>query len=198
MIYFLAYIIGSIPFGYLIAKTKKIDIRQHGSGNIGATNVFRVLGKKWGKLCFSLDFSKGLIPVYFFQLYLSEVELIKLMVFVILLILGHCFSIFLKFNGGKGIAVGAGALFILTPKIFITCFILWLIIYKMTKIVAVASIFSSLLLPCLSLIYNHWDIENGADKFFYFYLFIAIFFIFTHRVNLKRLIAKEEFKFNKE
>ena len=195
MEFILAYIIGSIPFGYLIARARGINIQKHGSGSIGATNVSRVLGGRWGKLCFLLDFSKGLMSIFFYQLYNPQGKLIHLLLIVVLLIIGHCFSVFLKFSGGKGVAVGAGALVMLTPISFITCLLFWLVIYKTTKIVAVASILTAVLLPCLSIVYSSCELELGADKFFGFYLFIAFFIIFTHRKNLRRLLDKEEFKF---
>jgi glycerol-3-phosphate acyltransferase PlsY len=154
----LAYLIGSIPFGYLVARAKGIDIRAHGSGNIGATNVSRVLGKRLGRAVFVLDFLKGALPVLGAGLVLGAIgspppaPAVALMWVgvAIATILGHVFPIYLRFKGGKGVATTFGALIALWPFVTIACFlamVLWVIVLKVTRYVSVASCAAACALP---------------------------------------------------
>jgi len=128
-----AYLLGSIPFGLMIAKIYNVDIRRQGSGNIGATNVFRSLGLVPGILAFGLDFGKGTLAVYVGYWVGGYPQLILLM--GIAAIFGHMFSLFLKFKGGKGAATGLGVLAGLTPDIFVIAAILTLAIILVTRYV---------------------------------------------------------------
>ena len=123
-----AYICGSIPWGYIIGKVNGIDIRTVGSKNIGATNVTRCVGKKAGKLCFALDFLKGLLPVLLAQ-YLAKRGLtggeITTLIVVFATIIGHIFPVFLNFKGGKGVSTAAGAIMALAPYALITALAVW-------------------------------------------------------------------------
>ncbi len=126
----LSYLIGSIPFGYLIGKFNGVDIRNHGSGNIGATNVLRTLGRKWGYLCFSLDFLKGFLPVLLVVIFSkdkfgeSSPHLFSACV-MMAAFCGHVWPIFLGFKGGKGVATAGGAIFAISPFAFMVSLVVY-------------------------------------------------------------------------
>jgi glycerol-3-phosphate acyltransferase PlsY len=170
----LAYLVGSIPFGVLIAKSRGIDITKHGSGNVGATNVFRVVGKGFGFLCLVLDFLKGFLPVVLAtnilqlhgelppvpisflsgltdeipiaqQLSIHTIQVITAMAAIV----GHNYSLFLRGKGGKGIATSAGVLVALMPLVFLGMLTLFLITFYLSGYVSLASIFAALSLPIL-------------------------------------------------
>ena len=184
LIAFVSYICGSVPFGLILVKIfTKNDIRNIGSGNIGATNVLRT-GNKYLAVCtLLLDCLKGYFPVavvnYFFP---DQLQISALMVF-----LGHVFPIWLKFKGGKGVATYVGILFCINLHVGIIFIISWLIIFLLFKYSSLASILSTLIIPFYTLFFNNFD-----HKYFYMIMFILIFY--THRENVKRLINKEESK----
>lgn len=182
----IGYTIGSIPFSYLVPKWMgKIDIRQHGSGNTGTTNVVRTLGLKVGIVAFLGDFLKGIIPTTIGLVFFSTLGGIVGGGFAIL---GHCYSIWLRFKGGKGIATSAGVLIVLMPLILFTLLTIQFIIIFATKIMSLASISSAILLPILTaLLYSN-------NELLYFSVLLAIFVIFKHKDNIKRLIKGEENK----
>ena len=156
----IAYLLGSIPFGLLIARTHHLDLRQHGSGNIGATNVTRTLGKKWGGLCFTLDVLKGTLPTLLFMC-LAKGRLIQggmsdqafLWVWLAVgfaTVLGHIFPIYAGFKGGKGVATSFGVGLGLWPYFTgcaIAALITWAIIVRATRAVSLASIIAAILFP---------------------------------------------------
>ena len=117
IIIFIAYLLGSIPFGYLFARYKKIDIRQHGSGNIGATNVFRILGPQAGITVFILDMLKGTFAGYLSMHFSHNPWFFVICGFAA--VIGHSYSVFLKFSGGRGVATGLGFLLAVAPDVFI-------------------------------------------------------------------------------
>jgi len=184
--YFLfCYLIGSIPFGYLICKIfKNIDIRNFGSGNIGATNVYRVCGLKLGLPVLILDILKGFIPVYIGKILKFSNPLI--LIGGILSILGHSFSIFLKGKGGKGVSTSFGVVIGLFPLPAFFSFVLWLIVVFLTKYVSLASISGALLLP-FSVYFFTRDIFLSSIG-----ILIFLFILYTHRENIKRLLNRKE------
>ena len=184
--YFLfCYLIGAIPFGYLICKIfKNIDIRKFGSGNIGATNVYRVCGLKLGLSVLILDILKGFIPVYIGKILKFSNPLI--LIGGILSILGHSFSIFLKGKGGKGVSTSFGVVIGLFPLPAFFSFVLWLIVVFLTKYVSLASISGALLLPFSVYIFTR-DIFLSSIG-----ILIFLFILYTHRENIKRLLNKKE------
>lgn len=180
-----SYFVGSIPFGYLLCKIfKGIDIRKFGSGNIGATNVYRVCGGKLGFSVLILDILKGFIPVFIGKVFHLSNSFI--LTGGILSILGHSFSIFLKGKGGKGVSTSFGVIIGLLPFPALISFLLWIIIVFSTRYVSLGSIIGAFSLPVFTFIL----IE---DKFlFYVSIFIFIFIFYTHRENIKRLLNKKE------
>lgn len=189
-----AYLLGSIPTGFLVAKAVKgIDIRKEGSGNIGATNVFRVIGKKWGILVLVLDILKGLLSVTILSAILYEEGLaFNLIDFKLLLgscaICGHNWTIFLNFNGGKGIATGIGVIFGLLPLAGVIFLVIWIITVFATKYVALGSIISHLLLPLIIAVLGY-DIKYVA-----FTIILCIISTYRHKDNIKRLLRGKENK----
>src|SRR6266446_5037895 len=109
------YLIGSIPFGYLVARSRGVDIFRHGSGNIGATNVGRVLGKRFGIFVFVLDFAKGAVPTGIARSVAGSAEDLLPVAAALAAVIGHMFPVYLRFKGGKGVATGAGVVFVLLP-----------------------------------------------------------------------------------
>ena len=184
IIIFCCYLIGSIPFGYILTKIfLKKDIRDIGSGNIGATNALRTGNKTVGYLTLILDIFKAVIPVLYIKFKFPELVYISsLSVFI-----GHVFPIWLKFKGGKGVATYVGILFSINYIFGIVFGFSWLIIFFISKYSSLASLIGSLSTPFYILIF-----EDSENVFFYVIMFILIFF--THRENIKRLKNKEETK----
>lgn len=191
---FLAYLLGSIPFAFIISRAVKgIDIRQHGSGNSGATNVFRVVGKKWGILVFLLDACKGYLAVTLPILFIGpRVSPSLFVLFGILAILGHTFSFWLKFKGGKGVATSLGVFLGLCFQPTLFAFAVWNAVFFSTRILSLASLSAALSLP-LFLILTY-----RADPLFPYLLPVSIllagFIFYTHRQNIQRLRKGEEKK----
>ena len=179
----ISYFFGSIPSGFILTKLiLKKDIREIGSGNIGATNALRSGNRLIGYLTLILDIVKAVIPILYIKYNFPEIIFISsLCVF-----LGHLFPIWLKFKGGKGVATYLGI--ILTINIFfgIVFGIIWIIIYLVTKYSSLGSLIASAAIP----VYVFFI--NGNNVFFYIIMFVLIFY--THRENIKRLINKEEIK----
>lgn len=188
----LSYLLGSIPFGVIIGKTfKGIDIRTTGSGNIGTSNAFRALGPAGGSLVFLADTLKGTLPAIaagFFWTSSPDIQTLLQIAAGIGAILGHNFSIFLKFKGGKGIATSFGVFLALNWQIALICLAIWLIIVGVTKISSLASITGAIALPTLAFCMN----ENVAFKTFA--IIAALLGIWMHRENIKRLLNGSELK----
>jgi glycerol-3-phosphate acyltransferase PlsY len=183
----LGYLIGSIPNGLLIGKWFcKVDIRQFGSKNIGATNAFRVLGP-WPALgVFLTDALKGVIGVYIGQTLIGTPA--GQLAGGIAAMAGHNWSLFLGFKGGRGVATGLGIIAVLMPKITLIVFLVWAVIVYFTRYVSLGSIVSAALLPLLV-----WTMGEQTE-FLYFSLVAALFVIVRHRPNIQRLLRGEELK----
>ena len=179
-----SYLMGSIPFGLILTKIfLNKDIRKIGSGNIGATNVLRAGNKIVGYLTLILDVLKAIIPIIYIKLnYPDLIYVSSLSVF-----LGHVFSVWLKFKGGKGVATYVGILFCINYFLGIIFVISWLIIFIISKFSSLGSILSSLIIPIY--IFLNSDYNNE-----YFFVIMFVLILFTHRENVKRLINKEESK----
>ncbi|MDR3707919.1 MAG: glycerol-3-phosphate 1-O-acyltransferase PlsY [Capsulimonadaceae bacterium] len=185
----IVYLIGAIPFGLAIGKAFfKIDPREHGSKNIGATNVYRVIGWKAGAPVFALDLGKGLIPVLLMRhAFPSASWWIILTGFAA--IMGHTYSPFLGFKGGKGVATSLGVAFGLSWQGSLVCFFTWLAIVLTTGYVSLASIAVTPLGAVLVYYLNDHNVAYGV-----FGAIITVFVIVKHRANIKRLIHGEELK----
>lgn len=182
----LSYLIGSIPFSYLLPKwIGKIDIRVHGSGNTGTTNVLRTLGMKVGILSFIGDFFKGILPTLLGLIFWGEIGAI---VGGAMAVIGHCYSVWLRFKGGKGVATSAGVLIVLLPKIFLILLICQFVIIGFFKYMSLASISSAILLPIFSIVFKM------SFEVVVFSFLLGLFVLFKHRSNIKRLLSGTETK----
>lgn len=176
-----------------------MDIRQHGSGNIGATNVLRVLGKKCGYLVFFLDALKGFLAVRVaFVLTIATPQLTQHEIVGIIgglaCILGHTFPVWLHFRGGKGVATSAGVLLGLMPIAVLSVFMIWLLLFQFTRYVSVASIVAAAALPLFVALYLHLDVLTGP-ALLPFSILIAGVVIWRHRSNMRRLLHGTEERF---
>lgn len=183
-----AYLIGSIPTGLIFGKLIwKKDLRRFGSHNIGATNAWRVLGRKAGLFIFVLDFLKGQIGVLL-GAYLFAAPC-AMVVGGLFAMLGHIFPLFIGFRGGKGVATGLGVIATLMPKITAIIFLVWLAIFLITRYVSVGSIVAAILAPILAACFKE------PPEFFAFALAAAAVIVWRHRENIKRLKAGRENRF---
>ncbi|WP_131919808.1 glycerol-3-phosphate 1-O-acyltransferase PlsY [Heliophilum fasciatum] len=177
-----AFVLGSIPFAYLAGRLRGIDIRQHGSGNVGATNAFRVLGAPLGALVLLCDASKGALAAWWG---LAQGELIAVLM-GLAAILGHTFSPFMRFKGGKGVASAAGVFLLLAPDVMGVTVVLFLASVLLTRYVSVGSMLASVTLPALMV---WWD------KPFPYQIVAVVtgaFVFYRHIPNLQRLLAGQE------
>ena len=199
----ISYLLGSIPAGYLVGRIAGIDIRHAGSGNIGATNVTRVLGKRYGYPVFVVDFLKGLMAVSIsifiekrVQPVLVPTELLGI-VAAISCVIGHSFPVWLSFKGGKGVATSMGALFGLVPFVALIGVAVWVITFEMTRYVSVASMTAALAVPISILILMPLK-QTGGAVLLYFSICLAALVIFRHRSNLSRLVRGTEPRFKRK
>ena len=191
----LAYLIGSVPFGLLISKAKGKDIRRLGSGNIGATNVLRCLGKPLGITCFVLDVLKGFLPAFLFPM-LGNVGADFGILFGAAAILGHNFPIFLKFKGGKGVATSAGVLFGVAWQAVLIGLVIWAVVFKLSGYVSLGSIIASAVVAVIGWVLvpvaGYSPVVAGALTL------LGILSIYRHRTNIQRLAAGTENRFRKK
>ena len=201
IIFFICYLIGSIPFGIILTKLYGIkDLRKIGSGNIGATNVLRTGNKTLALLTLILDLLKSFIPLFiFFKLYPHPIinnffnliivdKIFLILVFGYFFVLGHCFPIWLKFNGGKGIATSLGVILSIDFFIGLCLLTIWILVFLIFKISSLSALISSTSFPIL--IFFKYEKVN----LLYLSILLTIFVFFTHRANIIRLLKKEEKK----
>lgn len=197
-----AYFLGSIPTGYLVARAKGVDIRSHGSGNIGATNVFRVLGKPAGIFVLTIDFLKGFLACWLFARVIaqnmlsadapaSQIEMLKIIA-GIAAIMGHNYTCWLKFKGGKGVATTAGVLAALFPGTFGIALAVWLLVFAVSKYVSLASIAAAVSLPI-----STWFLK-GTHLMIGVAFFLGALAIYKHKANIQRLLDGTENRFGKK
>ncbi len=193
----LAYLVGAVPFGYLVARAKGIDIFAHGSGNIGATNVGRILGRPYGILVFVLDALKGAGPVAFALAAKSWLELgdsfwahgwLEVLA-GLSAFLGHCFPIYLGFRGGKGVATGAGVVAVLLPLPALAALLAWLVTVASTRYVSLASSIAPLVMTGVYVMQNGWSWD---DPRLLFCLLAGGLIVWRHRSNLGRVLRGDE------
>ena len=197
-----SYLLGSLSAGYLAGRIARIDIRKVGSGNIGATNVTRVLGGRYGYPVFAVDFLKGLAAVRLSFLIAqltqfpgASIELHAIIAGVAC-VMGHAFPVWLQFKGGKGVATSAGALFGLMPLAALVGALIWFITFKLTRYVSVASITAAIALPMVIFVLTRRG-EAHLEVLFYFSICLAALVVLRHRSNLVRLVHGTEPRFQK-
>ncbi|MEO6992990.1 MAG: glycerol-3-phosphate 1-O-acyltransferase PlsY, partial [Lacunisphaera sp.] len=188
------YLLGSLPFGYLVARAHGVDIFKVGSGNPGATNVKRVLGAKAGNMVFALDALKGALAAAWPLLPFLTVPDTRIMglVGVISAVLGHSFSMFTKFKGGKGVATAAGGLVVLIPLASLVGAVVWVLTFFITRYVSLGSVLAAVAVPVASWLFkNPLPLNLVAAA-------LGLFVIIRHRANIKRLLNGTETKFVKK
>ena len=196
-----AYLVGSIPFGFLVGKMRGKDIRTLGSKNIGATNVYRTVGKPWGILAFACDFLKGFLPTFAAQKF-GNADWLPLVV-GILTVAGHMWTCFMKFKGGKGIATGFGMLVALTPVLVLVAFAVWVVVMLVSHYVSLGSIVAAaFLMVAVWLPWHDWfscGMLRSCTGYHDLPLCILVtalcaFAIWKHKTNIIRLRAHAESK----
>jgi glycerol-3-phosphate acyltransferase PlsY len=198
-----AFLCGSVPFGYWAGKLKGLDIRQHGSGNIGATNVIRVCGKGIGIPVFILDMIKGLVPVLLPSWMLAGTEvtgsLLSAMGVVcgLAAILGHMFTPWLSFKGGKGVATAAGVLLGIAPIAMLVALGAWLLFFFTSRYVSLASMAAAIAVP-LTMAVQMATAKSWDGVLLGFGILLAILVVVRHRTNIQRLMAGTESRVGKK
>lgn len=181
-----SYLIGSIPFGLILARTRGIDIRKHGSGNIGATNVWRTVGPAYGAAVLALDALKGSAAVILGrQAGIEEAELLTGMA----ALFGHAFPIYIGFKGGKIMATGAGVMLTLTPLATLLAIAVFAVVVFISRFVSLGSIAAAVSLPFLLVAFHY------SGKYLAFGVLVGLFAILKHLPNIKRILAGTESKF---
>lgn len=178
-----AFAIGSIPTAFLFGKFAGVDLREQGSGNVGATNAARVLGKKVGLFVFVLDLLKGFVPAYFFMREMAPW-------IGAAAILGHIFSPFMRFKGGKGVATGCGVILAAHTALGVAGLLVWAMVFTITRIVSLSSIAAMLAMLVGALILR------AEQNQLYFFVFVFLLGVWTHRENIVRLFEGKEGKFS--
>ena len=186
------YLVGAIPFAVIIARRHGVDILQTGSGNPGATNVKRIIGKSAGTLCFTLDTLKGVAAAGWMRPpgFGSDPALLSV-IGLLFAILGHSFSVFIKFKGGKGIATTMGGLAVIMPWVLLLGLGLWVIVFQTSRYVSLASIVFGASLPLNSLLLGRGKVELALA------LVLAILILLRHRANIARLLQGTENRFSR-
>jgi len=192
----LGYFIGAIPFGYIAGKLRGIDVRKEGSGNIGSTNVSRVLGKKTGRIVQVLDIAKGIMPVVIGKILICHLSRPDTSFFLVAIglatICGHNWPIFLGFKGGKGVNTSLGVALGLMPVNAILCFAVWALVVFVWKYISLGSIVGAITFPILAFIFKEpWIFRILA-------IIVALFIVIRHKSNIKRLLKGEEPKMEKK
>ncbi|MDD3117670.1 MAG: glycerol-3-phosphate 1-O-acyltransferase PlsY [Victivallales bacterium] len=196
------YLWASIPWGLLIGKVHGIDIREHGSGNIGATNVRRVLGKCWGRWCFVLDFGKGFLPILAVRAVIAHGLVADpcgwgVIAAAAAAVAGHIWSVFIGFRGGKGVSTSAGLLLAIAPYPLLVAGAVWAAFFYSFRYVSLASIAAAVILPLAATLFSLAGIQVLPVPILILLTVLAILSVFRHRSNIKRLMAGTESRFER-
>lgn len=187
-----SYFVGAFPSSYLAGRlVRGIDLRQHGSGNLGATNAFRVLGWKAATPVFAADILKGFLPTFLFPRLDGSPHWEWALAYGAAAVVGHVYSIYVGFRGGKGVATGAGVLLALAPWAVLAGLVVWAGLIAATRIVSIASMVAALVVP--PVVY----LTRGVGAIFWLACALALFVIWAHRTNIGRLIRGEEPRFGR-
>ena len=188
----IAYLLGAVPFGLLVARSKGVDIRKQGSGNIGATNVLRVIGKGWGVFTLVLDALKGFVPAFVFPM-LGNLDSEWGALFGLAAILGHTFPVYLGFKGGKGVATSAGMLLGVAPAAVGVGLVCWIAVMALSRYVSLASIVAAIAVAVAV-----WVRGDKALVVNIALTLLAALVVWLHRANIKRLLNGTENRFGKK
>lgn len=188
----LAYVVGAIPTSYVVGRVGHgIDLRKHGSGNLGATNTFRVLGWRAALPVVVVDVAKGWVPAVFFPMWDGAMALEWAMVYGAAAIVGHVLSVFVGFRGGKGVATSAGVFMALAPWAVLIATLVWGVVVLLTRTVSLGSILAAVVLPLAVYATGEPAIELWLS------VGLAAFVIYAHRSNMRRILRGEESRFTR-
>ena len=189
-----AYLIGGIPFSYLAGVlTMGIDLRQHGSGNLGASNTYRILGGRIALIVLVLDIAKGLVPVILARHWdVGGFEPYNQIAAAVGAILGHLFSPYLRFSGGKGIATSAGAFAGLVPWAFVCALVVFAAVFAARRIVSLGSLAAAVTLPIAVFVTQRLGLAPSSSTLLWGSVLVMLVVIIKHRSNIKRLLAGTE------
>jgi acyl phosphate:glycerol-3-phosphate acyltransferase len=187
-----AYLLGSTPTSYLMGRAVKgIDLREHGSGNLGATNAFRVLGWKVALPVMIIDVAKGWFPTVYFPVWDRASAAEWALAYGAAAIVGHVLSVYMRFRGGKGVATSAGVFLAIAPWAVLIGFVVWGVTVTLTRIVSLSSILAAVVLPLAVFVTNEPAFELALS------LGLSAFIIYAHRANIGRLLRGEEARFGR-
>ena len=187
-----SYLLGAIPTSLIVGRLfRGIDLRKHGSGNLGATNVYRTLGPKFAIPVGLFDMAKGAVPVMVIAPLVSASAYFAI-VCGIMAVIGHVFSVFVGFKGGKGVATASGVMLGLTPWAVLVSFLVWALIVRLTGYVSLGSIVSALILPVAA-----WLLHPSARPLIWIQVLVAVAIVWLHRANIRRLLAGTENRFGR-
>ncbi len=192
----IAYLAGSIPSAYIAGRARGVDLRQHGSGNLGATNVVRVLGPRIGAAVFVADLLKGFLPVYYLPIFAETLQpQLWALIYGVAAILGHVKPIFLLGRGGgKGVATASGVFTALAPVPMLISMATWIVVFAISRYVSLASLCGAVVLPVAMYVLR----PDASSPVFIASIVIAAFVFWTHRANIGRLRRGEEHRFVKK
>jgi acyl phosphate:glycerol-3-phosphate acyltransferase len=197
------YLLGSFPAGYFAGRLAGVDVRAVGSGNIGATNVLRVLGKRWGYPVFLIDAFKGFAAVRLAFVFVTYYPAAKpyaeyfAILAAIMSVAGHSFPVWLRFKGGKGVATSAGAVIGLMPLAVPVVFLVWVVVFETTRYVSLASIIAAVALPIIVSVLARWKFVD-TWALIYFSIAIMVLVLWRHRSNCSRLLNGTEQRFTRK
>jgi acyl phosphate:glycerol-3-phosphate acyltransferase len=187
----LAYVLGGLPFGFLLVHLAcGKDVRTMGSGNVGATNVHRTVGRKAGLIVLFLDIVKGFCAVWI-AASVTHGDSLAVALAAAAVMLGHCYSVFLRFKGGKAVACFIGAFFYLTPLALLVSLVVFIIVVAMSKYISLGSIIAALIFP-----FAVWRVQHPAQQILLASLFAAALIVYRHKPNVLRLFKGEESVFS--
>lgn len=196
-----SYLLGSVPFGFVLGHMKGVDLREHGSGNVGATNAGRVLGRRFGLLVFVLDFAKGWVPALFLARWIADREEVAwsqdgvALLMGAAAIVGHVFPIWLRFKGGKGVATSAGVCAGLHWPAVLAALLIWIAVLKWSRFVSLASMISAAAFPVAFALMVGPDVAFGQRRLVTgLAILLAAVIIALHRSNIARLLRGEELR----
>jgi glycerol-3-phosphate acyltransferase PlsY len=197
-----AYLIGSVPFGYIAGRLAGVDIRKVGSGNVGATNVVRTLGRRLGYPVFLLDFLKGVVAVELSILVFNHSSIPASRELCAIAggaccVIGHLFPVWLGFKGGKGVATSGGVIFSLMPLVALIMGLVWLVVFQATRYVSLASVSAAIAMPLVTAAMLYFG-KLHAPVLFYFSFALATLVIVRHWSNFSRLLTGTEQRFQRK
>lgn len=197
----LAYLIGSVPFGYLAGWVNGVDLRKHGSCNIGATNAVRVLGKKWGIPVFFCDFLKGALPLWWFRMHMggdlaafSPEQMGWLLALMVALVLGHTYTCYLRFRGGKGVATMAGCLVALDPCVALVAVAVFVLTAAVWRYISLSSMVAgvAMVVAAAAMAWTDGAVSTAEWMELGTLLLILVLVVYKHRANIARICRGEE------